>query len=131
MICQQVFTVSSKTANHLANTYALEYISSCGAPAAPNHSGRSALSPLSLLFLLPSSSFSCLLETSSGGPDAYIMADGGWRSDKVLKSVYRHAMDDRKKEMSDIANSHFSQLCNTKKIKHRISAMFYSSERGT
>ena len=25
MICQQVFTVSSKTANHLANTYALEY----------------------------------------------------------------------------------------------------------
>ena len=34
-------------------------------------------------------------------PDAYIMADGGWRSDKVLKSVYRHAMNDRKKEMSD------------------------------
>ena len=25
LICQQVFTVSSKTANHLANTYALEY----------------------------------------------------------------------------------------------------------
>ena len=25
MICQQVFTISSKTANHLANTYALEY----------------------------------------------------------------------------------------------------------
>ena len=25
MICQQVFTVSSKTANHLANTYPLEY----------------------------------------------------------------------------------------------------------
>ena len=25
MICQQAFTVSSKTANHLANTYALEY----------------------------------------------------------------------------------------------------------
>ena len=48
------------------------------------------------------------------GAFAYIMADGGWRSDKVLKSVYRHAMDDRKKEMSDIANSHFSQLFNTK-----------------
>ena len=25
MICQQTFIVSSKTANHLANTYALEY----------------------------------------------------------------------------------------------------------
>ena len=25
MICQQVFTVSSKIASHLANTYALEY----------------------------------------------------------------------------------------------------------
>ena len=25
MICQQAFTVSGKTANHLANTYALEY----------------------------------------------------------------------------------------------------------
>ncbi len=22
----------------------------------------------------------------------YIMADGGWRSNKVLKSVYKHAM---------------------------------------
>ena len=30
MICQQVFTISSKTANHLANTYALEYIFSGG-----------------------------------------------------------------------------------------------------
>ena len=30
MICQQVFTVSSKTANHLANTYALEYTSCIG-----------------------------------------------------------------------------------------------------
>ena len=110
MICQQVFTVSSKTANHLANTYALEY---------------------NLFSFSRSQTLLSIHPSCSGGPDAYIMADGGWRSDKVLKSVYRHAMDDRKKEMSDIANSHFSQLCNTKKIKHRISAMFYSSERGT
>lgn len=43
-------------------------------------------------------------------PDAYIMAEGGWSSDKVLKAVYRHAMSDRKKEMSDIANKHFESL---------------------
>ena len=98
MICQQVFTVSSKTANHLANTYALEY---------------------NLFSFSRSQTLLSIHPSCSGGPDAYIMADGGWRSDKVLKSVYRHAMDDRKKEMSDIANSHFSQLCNTKKIKHR------------
>jgi len=43
------------------------------------------------------------------------MADGGWSSDKVLKSVYRHAMSDRRKEMSDKINSHFGELCNTQK----------------
>lgn len=58
--------------------------------------------------------YSASIRHALGIPDAYIMADGGWRSDKVLKSVYRHALDDRKKEMSSIANSHFSQLCNTK-----------------
>lgn len=58
--------------------------------------------------------YSASIRHALGIPDAYIMADGGWRSDKVLKSVYRHAMDDRKQEMSNIANSHFSQLCNTK-----------------
>jgi hypothetical protein len=29
-----------------------------------------------------------------GMPGAYIMEDGDWQSDKVLKSVYRYAMDD-------------------------------------
>ena len=58
--------------------------------------------------------YSASIRHALGVPDAYIMADGGWRSDKVLKSVYRHAMNDRKKEMSDIANSHFQELCNTK-----------------
>lgn len=58
--------------------------------------------------------YSASIRHALGIPDAYIMADGGWRSDKVLKSVYRHAMNDRKKEMSDKANSHFSELCNMK-----------------
>lgn len=56
--------------------------------------------------------YSASIRHALGIPDAYIMADGGWCSDKVLKAVYRHAMSDRKKEMSDKANSHFSQLCN-------------------
>lgn len=54
--------------------------------------------------------YSASIRHALGIPDAYIMADGGWCSDKVLKAVYRHAMDDRKKEMSDKANSHFESL---------------------
>ena len=58
--------------------------------------------------------YSASIRHALGIPDAYIMADGGWCSDKVLKSVYRHAMSDRRKEMSDKINSHFGELCNTK-----------------
>lgn len=54
--------------------------------------------------------YSASIRHALGIPDAYIMADGGWCSDKVLKAVYRHAMNDRKKEMSDKANSHFETL---------------------
>lgn len=54
--------------------------------------------------------YSASIRHALGIPDAYIMADGGWSSDKVLKAVYRHAMDDRKKEMSDKANNHFESL---------------------
>lgn len=54
--------------------------------------------------------YSASIRHALGIPDAYIMADGGWSSDKVLKAVYRHAMDDRKKEMSDKANNHFQSL---------------------
>lgn len=54
--------------------------------------------------------YSASIRHALGIPDAYIMADGGWCSDKVLKAVYRHAMSDRKKEMSDKANAHFESL---------------------
>ena len=54
--------------------------------------------------------YSASIRHALGIPDAYIMADGGWCSDNVLKAVYRHAMSDRKKEMSDKANSHFESL---------------------
>jgi integrase len=34
-----------------------------------------------------------------GIPDSYIMASGGWKTDHVLKAVYRHALSDRTEEM--------------------------------
>jgi hypothetical protein len=53
-----------------------------------------------------------------GIPDAYIMQRAGWSSDKVLRNIYRHTLSDREKLMNDIANEHFSKLCNTK-MQHK------------
>lgn len=58
--------------------------------------------------------YSASIQHALGIPDSYIMERGGWGNDGVLKSVYRHAMDSKKKEMNEIANKHFSELCNTK-----------------
>lgn len=49
-----------------------------------------------------------------GIPDSYIMQRGGWGSDGTLKTVYRHTLVDKSKEMSLLANQHFETLCNTK-----------------
>lgn len=57
--------------------------------------------------------YSASIMHAIGIPDAYIMQRGGWGNDGVLKSVYRHAMEDKQKEMTDKANEHFSDLCNT------------------
>lgn len=46
-------------------------------------------------------------------PDAYLMQRGGWSSDRILKSVYRHAMDDKTKEMNDKVNRYFAALYDT------------------
>ena len=43
-------------------------------------------------------------------PDAYLMQRGGWASDKVLKSVYRHVLDDKAKEMNDKVNAYFEMV---------------------
>ena len=47
-------------------------------------------------------------------PDAYIMSEGGWKTDTVLKSVYRHALKDKANDMTNIAISHFNNLYDTK-----------------
>ena len=47
-------------------------------------------------------------------PDAYIMEEGGWKTDNVLKTVYRHAMKDKTNEMTVKAINHFDKLYDTK-----------------
>ena len=46
-------------------------------------------------------------------PDSYIMADGGWKSDHILKSVYRRAMDDKREEYAEVMAEHMSELLKT------------------
>ncbi|MBY0758561.1 site-specific integrase [Sellimonas caecigallum] len=57
--------------------------------------------------------YSASIQHALGIPDSYIMARGGWGNDGVLKNVYRHVMSDPEKRMNQIANQHFSELCNT------------------
>lgn len=47
---------------------------------------------------------------SLGIPDSYIMASGGWKSDNTLKTVYRHAMDEKKEEMQKFAAQYITEL---------------------
>ncbi len=54
------------------------------------------------------------IQHSLGIPDAYIMQRGGWGSDTVLKTVYRHALKEKEKNMTAKANRHFEKLCKTK-----------------
>lgn len=57
--------------------------------------------------------YSASIQHALGIPDSYIMQRGGWGNDGVLKAVYRHTMNDKSKEMSQLANAHFETLCNT------------------
>lgn len=54
--------------------------------------------------------YSASVQHALGIPDAYIMQRGGWSSDGVLKSVYRHVMNDRQENMNRIANQHFESI---------------------
>lgn len=57
--------------------------------------------------------YSASIQHALGVPDVYIMKRGGWETDGVLKEVYRHAMNDKMKEMNQKANTYFTELCNT------------------
>ena len=54
--------------------------------------------------------YSASIQHALGVPDAYIMQRGGWSSDGVLKSVYRHALKDKEAEESRKTNAYFSDL---------------------
>ena len=54
-----------------------------------------------------------------GIPDVYIMADGGWKTDTVLKQIYRRQMDDKRVEFSKVSNTHFSSIFEG--VAHEIS----------
>lgn len=58
--------------------------------------------------------YSASIRHALGIPDAYIMAEGGWKTDGVLKTVYRHAMKDKMNDMQALANNHFEKLYDTK-----------------
>lgn len=45
-----------------------------------------------------------------GVPDAYIMANGGWKTDSVMKRVYREALEDKKKEENAKIAQHFEKF---------------------
>ena len=43
-------------------------------------------------------------------PDSYIMQRGGWTSDHVMKTVYRHTLADQDRNMVQLANEHFGAM---------------------
>lgn len=49
---------------------------------------------------------------SIGVPDQYIMENGGWKSDFMLKAVYRNTLDDMKAKNDAKINAFFSQSAN-------------------
>lgn len=56
--------------------------------------------------------YSASIQHAMGIPDAYIMQRGGWASDGVLKSVYRHTLEDKTREMDDKVNGYFANIVN-------------------
>ena len=45
-----------------------------------------------------------------GIPDQYIMKRGGWKSDKVLKKIYRNVIEEEDKKFIDKVNTHFENM---------------------
>lgn len=45
-----------------------------------------------------------------GIPDQYIMAMGGWKTDRTLKAVYRNVLEPEKNKFASISMAHFSSM---------------------
>ncbi len=52
--------------------------------------------------------YAASLMHSLGVPDQYIMEQGGWKSDNVLKSVYRNTLKDKRSEFRKTVTNYFS-----------------------
>lgn len=44
-----------------------------------------------------------------GIPDAYVMEMGGWKTDRIMKRVYRSTLADRRRAEQDRLNAHFAE----------------------
>jgi len=45
-----------------------------------------------------------------GIPDQYILKRGGWKSDRILKKIYRNTIDDMDKKFTGQINTHFDEM---------------------
>ena len=54
--------------------------------------------------------YSASIRHAMGIPDQYIMMDGGWKTDTVLKKVYRRTLEDQRKKFAKVSNEHFDKL---------------------
>lgn len=54
--------------------------------------------------------YSASIRHALGIPDRYIMEDGGWKTDAVLKKVYLRALEDERKKFAKISNKHFDKM---------------------
>ena len=54
--------------------------------------------------------YSASIMHAIGVPDQYIMERGGWKSDKVLKQVYRGTLTEYQKKYTDMTNEYFKKI---------------------
>lgn len=54
--------------------------------------------------------YSASIRHALGIPDQYIMQAGGWKTDAVLKQVYRRTLSDKSAEFEKLASDHFADL---------------------
>lgn len=54
--------------------------------------------------------YSASIMHALGVPDQYIMQRGGWKTDRVLKQVYRNVMEEENKKFTNKINSHFESM---------------------
>lgn len=54
--------------------------------------------------------YNASIKHALGIPDAYIMTEGGWGNDRVLKEVYRHTLESTRKKMNDVAMQYFESM---------------------